>query len=172
LERAVEGVAANAERGDEAQSPMLDRAAPADTSEQHRGWRRLVDRVRAFQARAAELWHDQTSGGEEGGYSGLAARLVDRGRKLIDAWRHPENPEEAGQRASSPGEGGGEGSAPKRWADRLLEQGRALWGNERGGIPADDFDRMALDWQPEAEPGISGSHPEPEPPEIDGPDIE
>jgi hypothetical protein len=156
------------ERSEEAGSPQLDRAAAADTSELHQGWRRFVDRVRAVQARAVELWNDQSSGSED---TGFAARLVDAGRKLMDAWQHPEGVQ-LGTGAGSPAEDSGEGDAPRSWVDRLGEQGRALWRSERGSMPGDAFDRMAAEWQPDVSPEEPPGITEPDPPQFDGPDIE
>ena len=80
-----------------ADAAPLERGAPATTAEEHAGWRRFVDRVRAS---AAEFWRDESSGVPEGatrhrrpvvrrglaavrGHPGRRGRRVGRGRAAI-----------------------------------------------------------------------------------------
>jgi hypothetical protein len=164
-----------------AEAAELRAGTPADTSEEHRGWRRFADRVRAFQARALEFWHDETSGVPEG-ERGFAARLFDTGRKLMGAWRHPSGTDMAdgieeavklvhdlagdeNGGAPPPAAGSSDGT-PKGFADRLRDRGREILHNERGSVPGDDFDRFAQEWaQSEPTPDQDDHGPDLAPPD-------
>jgi hypothetical protein len=168
-----------------AEASTLAPGTPADTSEEHTGWRRFVDRVRAFdfKARALEFLHDETSGAPEA-ERGFAARLFDAGRKLIEGWHQhngrelTEGLDEAAALAAEAGEGArpsNTGAPEKTFADRVRERAAALLHNERGCVPYDDFDQMAEQWAqapPHDEGPLAPSAPEPDHPEPDGPDIE
>ncbi len=166
----------------------LEHGTPATTAEEHTGWRRFVDRVRAFdlKAKAIEFWQDETSGAPEA-ERGFAARFVDAGRKLFEGWHHHYGPalteglddaaslvsdleaEREGRRPANPAD------PPKTFAERVRDGAIALWRNERGMVPDDDFDRMAAEWgqaPPPDEGPPSTADPEPDHPEPDGPDIE
>jgi hypothetical protein len=179
LQRGVEMIEATG-------APALAHGTPADTSEEHVGWRRFVDRVRAFQAKAVELWNDETSGAPEAD-RGFAARLFDTGRKLAGGWRHHNNQElieglddaaalesalEAGRAGAKPPD---DGQLPETFTDRVRKGAAALWHNERGCVPDDDFDRAAEQWHqaaPHDEGPPAPGAPEPHHLEPEGPDIE
>ncbi len=168
-----------------AEASTLAPGTPADTSEEHTGWRRFVDRVRAFdfKARAMEFLHDETSGAPEA-ERGFAARLFDAGRKLVEGWHQhngrelTEGLDEAAALAAEAGEGArpsATGAPEKTFADRVRERAAALLHNERGCVPYDDFDQMAEQWAqapPHDEGPLAPGAPEPDHPEPDGPDIE
>jgi hypothetical protein len=205
LERGAASDSPDLAQGVQATSADLEHGAlPADTGDEHRGWRRFADRVRGFQARAIEFWHDETSGTPEG-ERGFAARLFDAGRHLVGGWRRRdgvelvEGIEEAvtlardlaadgtGGGGTPPETSGSGGDARKSFADRIRDQGRALWQSERGSVPGDDFDRLAAEWTQALPPDAASAPPnsaepaepatpeawEPDSPEPDdGPDIE
>jgi hypothetical protein len=178
-----------------AEPAPLERGTPATTAEEHTGWRRFVDRVRA---RAAEFVKDETSGAPEG-QKGIAARVFDAGIRLFVGIREgrgvelsegirqstelafdlaTETPEE-----TSTTSGGSDGEKPdhelpRSFAERVRDSAAAMLHNERGMVPdssSDPFDRMAAEWA-QAPPPDEGTPaydpPEPHTPERDGPDIE
>jgi hypothetical protein len=162
--------------------PPLEPATAPDTSEEHTGWRRFADRVRGLASKAAELLHDESSGGENG--HGVVQRVLSMGRKVVGGWHH--------HNAQELNEGLAEGadiaadelakkaantptSSPKTWVERVLAEGlhkaRDILHNERGsgpglGIsnPQSDFERLAEEWAAGVD---AGSDSGPEPPGID-----
>jgi hypothetical protein len=196
LERGV------AEEGGEEAPPRLVRGAPATTDEAHTGWRRFVDRVRAFgatfQTKAVEFLHDESSGAPEA-QRGFVTRLFDTGFKLFGGLKHEELPElaegieqatelaadmtekRAGEAApaSDADASSGDGARPPvTFAERLKRSAADLLRNERGMVPddpGDAFDRAAAAWAqaPPHDEGPPAHAPvEPATPERDGPDIE
>ena len=203
LERSADAQAisesAPLERSDDApamaEAAPLERGTPATTAEEHTGWRRFVDRVRA---KAAEFFRDETSGAPEG-QRGIAARMFDAGIRLFVGIREgegvelaegiqqsaelaydlaTEKPEET---ATTSGGSDGEKPArepPKSFAERVRDSAAAMLHNERGmvpDVPHDAFDRMAAEWAqapPPEERTPAYDPPEPHTPERDGPDIE
>jgi hypothetical protein len=178
--------------------PPLEPATAPDSSEEHTGWRRFADRVRGLAAKAAELLHDESSGGENG--HGVVQRVLSMGRKVVGGWHHHNAQElneglaegadiaaaELEKKAAAPPT-----SSPKTWVERVLAEGlhkaRDLLHQERGsgpglGIsnPQSDFERLAEEWAagidadsgsgPEP-PGID-AHDESDTPQPDGPDAD
>ncbi|MBS0445094.1 MAG: MobA/MobL family protein [Proteobacteria bacterium] len=158
----------------------LERGTPADTSDEHYGWRRFVDRVRAFADRAVQFWHDETSGVPEP-ERGLAARAFDAGRKLWSGLKHDRVREafdglndtaDLIEGISQP-----TGSDPvEAFAGRLRERAAELWRDQHGTV-GDSIEDAVRSWQsrvstPAADnhqPVADGSSPSPREP--DGPDI-
>ena len=188
LERSVDSSAM-------ADAAPLERGTPAATAEEHTGWRRFVDRVRAS---AAEFWRDESSGVPEG-QRGIAARLFDAGWRLFVGIREGEGVELAegvqqsaelamdlteGKSASKPESTSGESGEPppreppRSFAERVRASAAAMLHNERGMVPddpGDPFERLAAEWAqaPPADEGLPASNtPEPYTPEPEGPDIE
>jgi hypothetical protein len=171
-------------RTGDADHAALAPATPADTSEQHSGWRRFVDRARAFQARAEEFWHDETSGGVAESDRGFAARVFDSGRKLLHGYSRRNvmeikegfelatglihevaaDPSGSSTPAAAP-------TPPKSWSERARELGQEFLHNERGGGALNKLDRYARDWMQQASPD---EEPDADPPAVepDTPDIE
>jgi hypothetical protein len=178
--------------------PTLEPATTPDTSEEHTGWRRFADRVRGLASKAAELLHDESSGGENG--HGVVQRVLSMGRKVVGGWHHHNAQElneglaegadiaadELAKKAANTPTG-----SPKTWVERVLAEGlhkaREILHNERGsgpglGIsnPQSDFERLAEEWAagvdadsgsgPES-PG-SGAHYDNDTPQPDGPDAD
>ena len=185
-----------------ADSPAMAEAAPlergtlATTADEHTGWRRFVDRVRAS---AAEFWRDESSGVPEG-QRGIAARLFDAGWRLFVGIREGECIELAegvrqsaelamdlaeGKPAGNPECASGESGEPppreppRSFAERVRASAAAMLHNERGMVPdapGDPFERLAAEWAqapPSPNEGVPAYNtPEPYTLEPEGPDIE